>query len=110
MMPKLRDGVTVNKVRGSKYVRLRVTAGPFRDCYVDTLILEAKLGRKLRDGYTVEHIDGNTLNVDPKNLAEVSRAKNTILMLVRNGSPLANAVRKLTNEVGTLNDRWWHDP
>ena len=21
-----------------------------------------------------------------------------------------NAVRKLTNEVGILNDRWWHDP
>lgn len=88
-MPKLRNGVSVNKVRGDKYVRLRIKAGPFRDCYVDTLILEAKLGRKLRPGYTVEHVDGNPLNIDPANLMEVTRAQNTMMMLARNGSPLA---------------------
>lgn len=88
-MAKRKDGVSVNRMRGDKYVRLRIKAGPFRDCYVDTLILEAKLGRKLLPGYTVEHIDGNPLNVAPENLIEVTRAENTMRMLIRNGSPLA---------------------
>jgi hypothetical protein len=88
-MPKLSGNVPVNKVRGTKYMRLRIKAGPLRDQYVDTLILEAKLGRKLLPGMTVEHIDGNPLNVADWNLQEVTRAQNTLMMLARNGSPLA---------------------
>jgi hypothetical protein len=88
-MPKLSTGVSVNKVRGTNSVRLRIKAGPFRDQYVDTLILEAKLGRKLRPGYTVEHLDGNPLNIDPANLEEVTRAQNTTMMHARYGHLLA---------------------
>lgn len=58
--------------------RLLVGAGPLRDCYVDTLVLEAKLGRKLLPGMTVGYVDGNSLNVAPHNLLEVSKRENAI--------------------------------
>lgn len=86
-MPKLKDGTYKNSgYHGQKkYSRIRVSAGPHRDEYVDTLILEAKLGRKLLPGMTVEHIDGNPLNFGDcgNNLKEVTRAENTILMNAR---------------------------
>jgi len=67
--------------RGS-YQRIRISAGPHRGCYVDTLILEAKLGRPLAPGMTVEHIDGNTFNfgIAGSNLKEVTASENVKLM------------------------------
>jgi hypothetical protein len=41
---------------------LVIKAGPHRDVRVATLVLEAKLGRKLRPDEDVHHIDGDTLN------------------------------------------------
>lgn len=84
-MPTFRDGTHINadyaKGRSdSPYRRLRISAGPQRGQYVDTLILQAKLGRPLRDGYTVEHVDGDSLNVDPANLIEVTRPENSTRM------------------------------
>jgi len=47
---------------------LVIKAGPQRDVRVATLILEAKLGRKLKKDEDCHHIDGNKLNCDPSNL------------------------------------------
>lgn len=63
---------------GGKYKRIRVSAGPHRGKYVDTLILEAKLGRPLAPGMTVEHVNGNTFDFGTcgSNLIEVSNVEN----------------------------------
>jgi|SRR5262252_9165107 len=65
------------KPRPTKY--LRVTAGPQRGQYVHDLIAEARLGRKLEGDETVEHKDGDGLNVDPGNLIVVTKRVNTEL-------------------------------
>lgn len=62
------------------YRRLRISAGPLRGVYVDVLILEAKLGRKLLPGMTVEHMNGDSLDVRAENLIEVTGHENTRLM------------------------------
>jgi|SRR5579872_639505 len=92
-MPPFNYGTKVNYTHGkngadgkprkkpAKY--LRVSAGPQRDAYVHDLIVEAVLGRKLEDDETVEHLDGDGLNVDPDNLTIVSRGINTRLRWLR---------------------------
>jgi hypothetical protein len=52
-MPAFRDGTHVNAdyARGN-YQRLSISAGPCRGMYVDELVLIAKLGRPIREGYT----------------------------------------------------------
>lgn len=47
---------------------LRIKAGPQRDRYVHELVAEAMLGRELLPGEQVDHIDGDTLNNDWRNL------------------------------------------
>jgi hypothetical protein len=83
-MAAFKNGVHINQgfIKGKHYKRLRVSAGPHRGQYVDTLILEAKLGRKLGPGMTVEHTDGNTFNfgVAGSNLIEVTNEENVRLM------------------------------
>ncbi|WP_274916954.1 HNH endonuclease [Streptomyces sp. WZ-12] len=44
------------------------------------LVMEQKLGRKLRSDETVDHINGNHHDDSPSNLRVVSRAENTRLM------------------------------
>ena len=67
--------------KGAKY--LRITAGPQRGRYVHDLIAEARMGRLLENDETVEHIDGNGLNVEPDNLIVVTKAVNTRLRHLR---------------------------
>jgi len=79
---KFSGGVSVNKMHYEvRY--LRIKAGPQRDKYVHILVAEAKIGRKLLSSETVEHIDGNGLNVDPSNLTVVTRPENSRLQHVR---------------------------
>lgn len=92
-MPPFSGGVSVNYSHGrrnksgelrekpAKY--LRVQAGPQRGRYVHDLIMEAKLGRELEKDETVEHKDGNGLNVDPGNLIVVTKRVNTRLRYQR---------------------------
>jgi hypothetical protein len=47
---------------------LRISAGPLRGVRVATLVLEAKLGRKLEHDEDCHHRDGNKLNCHPDNL------------------------------------------
>jgi hypothetical protein len=79
-MGKFKNGTHVNSgfIKGKHYKRIRVSAGPHRGKYVDTLILEAKLGRKLGPNMTVEHIDGDTFNFGEcgSNLIEVTNEEN----------------------------------
>lgn len=84
-MPPFKNGTHVNThpTGNGHYRRLRIGAGPQRYQYVDVLILEAKLGRPLMPGMTVEHMDGNSLNVHPSNLIEVTQSENTKLMYKR---------------------------
>ncbi|MCC3766004.1 HNH endonuclease [Streptomyces sp. UNOC14_S4] len=44
------------------------------------LVMEKKLGRKLKSDETVDHINGNHHDDRPSNLRVVSRARNTQLM------------------------------
>jgi hypothetical protein len=79
MTPVFSGGVAENSMHSDiKYLRMK--SGPQRDQYVHVLIAEAKIGRKLEPDETVEHLDGNGLNVDPGNLIVVTRAENTRLM------------------------------
>ena len=56
-MPKFASGTRVDS---KKY--LVIKAGPHRDTRVATLVLEAKLGRKLKKDEDVHHKNGNTLD------------------------------------------------
>jgi hypothetical protein len=47
---------------------LQITAGPLRGKYVHILILEAKLGRKLRPDEEAHHLNCNRLDCRPENL------------------------------------------
>lgn len=88
-----KNGVSVNHHPCGKgrYERLRITAGPQRNLYVDIMVLEAKLGRKIIPGMTVEHINGDSLDLigdgvlPGDNLTEVTQSENTKLMWKRNG-------------------------
>lgn len=87
-MSGFKDGTHVNcdeAIANGKYKRIRVSAGPHRGQYVDKLILEAKLGRSLGVGMTVEHVDGNTFNFGEcgSNLIEVTGPENVKLMWAR---------------------------
>jgi len=81
---KFRNGVYVNNCNTRRYRRLRISAGPLRGQYVDVLVLQAKLGRPLAHGMTVEHLDGNSLNPHPDNLAEISQSENSKAQWERN--------------------------
>jgi hypothetical protein len=93
-MPPFNGGVSVNHSHGKldrdgkprkKPARyLRVQAGPQRGRYVHDLIMEAVLGRELEKDETVEHKDGDGLNVGWNangefNLVVVSKRLNTRL-------------------------------
>lgn len=56
------NGVTLNAGSKTKKPYLRITSGPCEGMYVHQLVMEAKLGRALRDGEQVEHKDGDGLN------------------------------------------------
>lgn len=82
--PNFKSGVRVNYKHGRKDKTktcpyLRISAGVLRGVYVHVLVIEAKLGRKLRDDETVEHMDGDGLNAHPDNLIVVTRARNSEL-------------------------------
>lgn len=80
-MGTFRDGTHINAdfaKSAGRYQRIRISAGPHRGEYVDKLILEAKLGRPLAPGMTVEHVNGNTFDfgVCGSNLIEVTMPEN----------------------------------
>jgi HNH endonuclease len=81
MTGRFTNGTYVNEHCGVRHHR--VTAGPQRDRYVHDLIMEARLGRKLLPDETVDHVDGNSLNLDWEKLEVVSRAENTRRMMER---------------------------
>ena len=58
-----RKGTTITR---EGYVR--ITAGPNRGRYEHQLVMEKKLGRRLRKGEIVHHNDGNGRNNAPGNL------------------------------------------
>lgn len=62
------NGVTTNAGAKTKKPYLRICAGPLTGVYVHTLIMEAKIGRKLKPWEQVEHKDGDGLNDRPENL------------------------------------------
>lgn len=87
-MASFRDGTHINvdwARQNGRYQRIRVSAGPHRGEYVDKLILEAKLGRPLAPGMTVEHVNGNTFDfgVCGSNLIEVTMPENQRLRMIR---------------------------
>lgn len=49
---------------------LQITAGPLRGTYVHILVLEAKLGRPIREGCEAHHLNNDTLDPRPDNLEE----------------------------------------
>lgn len=97
-MPPFNGGISVNYPHGkngldgkprkkpAKY--LMVKAGPQRGRYVHDLIMEAILGRPLEKDETVEHKDGDGLNVGWNaegefNLIVVTKEFNTRLRHIR---------------------------
>jgi hypothetical protein len=63
---KWKGGVTVN---ANGY--LQIMAGPLRGQYVHRIVLEAKLGRPLREDEEAHHINGDTLDCRQENLEAV---------------------------------------
>jgi HNH endonuclease len=72
--PKVKLGTYVNHHGGMEHIR--VCAGPQRDEYVHTLVMEAKLGRKLLPGETVDHENGNPLDNAWTNLVVKTNSEN----------------------------------
>ena len=68
-------GVSVNRSK-KRPPYLRISAGPLRGKYVHTVVVEAKIGRKLAENETVEHRNGNGLDCSPDNLEVVSLSEN----------------------------------
>lgn len=66
---------TRNRITGTTLPYIRISAGPQRGMYVHRLVMEAKLGRRIRKSETVDHIDGNSLNNHPANLRVLSWAQ-----------------------------------
>lgn len=99
-MPKFKGGTTVHFITKKKgeYCQptpyLRITSGPQRDRYVHMLIAEAKIGRALRYGETVEHRNGNGLDNSPENIVVVTRSENVKLMHARRKRAKLNAIRE----------------
>lgn len=54
---------------------VRIALAPHVWAYEHRIVIEAKLGRSLRDGEEVHHIDRDRLNNDPENLLVVTRAQ-----------------------------------
>lgn len=117
-MPKFTSGTRLSYPKGKtrkdggerKQKYLRISAGPQRGTYVHVAIMEAVLGRKLEKDETVEHLDGNGLNVgwgkDGKfNLKVVSRKMNTRLRTQR-------LAREKREELGAraLDEGWLESP
>lgn len=76
-------GTYENYPTGAVRPYIRVCAGPQRDKYVHELVMEAKLGRELSPGETVEHEDGDTLNNDWRNLTVLTKPQNSAAMWER---------------------------
>jgi len=61
-----------SKITRHKYFAIRIPSHPRSHTngyvYEHILIAEKKIGRKLKQGEVVHHIDGNRLNNDPNNL------------------------------------------
>lgn len=49
----------------------------WKTCQAARLILEIKIGRKLTEEETVDHIDGDPINDSPENLQVLTRAENS---------------------------------
>ncbi len=83
-LSRFTGGVSINRSK-RRPPYLRISAGPLRGVYVHTLVVEAKLGRKLFKNETVEHLNGNGLDSSPDNLIVVSLAENVKRMHLRRG-------------------------
>ena len=55
----------------------RIGTSPYRGMRVHRYIMEKAIGRKLKKGEVVHHIDGNTLNNNLSNLALMSNGQHT---------------------------------
>ena len=65
-----------------------------------TIAAEDKIGRRLKDGEIVHHIDGNSLNCNPDNLQVMTQAEHAKLHAqMRKGSQIKNKTLKLTQEI-----------
>ena len=69
-MAKFSGGVSID----SKHY-LTIKAGPHRDRRVHELVAEAMLGRELRPEEEVNHLDGDKLNCDWRNLKVLGKAE-----------------------------------
>ena len=65
-----------------------------------TIAAEDKIGRRLRDGEIVHHIDGNPLNCKPENLEVMTQSEHARLHRnARKDSQIKNKTLKLTQEI-----------
>jgi HNH endonuclease len=76
-MPKAGAGTYENQIErcGLSIRYLRISSGPQRDRYVHQIVAEAMLGRPLREGEEVDHLNGNTLDNVWTNLAVTTTAE-----------------------------------
>jgi hypothetical protein len=75
-MPIAGDGTYQNQIErcGLAIRYLRISSGPQRGRYVHQVVAEAMLGRALEPGEEVDHVDGDTLNNDWRNLQVIPTA------------------------------------